>query len=246
MLILESELFGYVGGAFTGANPKGKPGLFEVAHGGTIFLDEIAEMEYVTQGKLLRIVQEKKVMRLGSDRVIPIDVRVIAATNKNLKRLVNENKFRADLYYRLNVLQLRIPPLRNRKEDIKLLAQIFLKEHTGIIKHHLKFAPSAIKVLTEYTWPGNIRELQNIIERVIAVYKNETIDATIIKRLLEDEEDNNDNHPEILFNELEDIQKTLALTKWKYTEAAKMLGISRSTLWRKLKRLGLKKTVSLS
>lgn len=241
--ILESELFGYVGGAFTSANPKGKPGLFEVAHGGTIFLDEIAEMEYVTQGKLLRIVQEKKVTRLGSDRVIPIDVRIIAATNKNLKNLVNENKFRADLYYRLNVLQLRILPLRDRKDDIKLLAQFFLKQHSGIIKQHLKFAPSAIKILTEYPWPGNIRELQNIIERVIAVHKNETIDATIIKRLLEDEDYNNDEPPAIQFNELEDIKKALALTKWKYTETAKVLGISRSTLWRKLQRLGIKKTV---
>ncbi|GMA98711.1 sigma 54-interacting transcriptional regulator [Pelosinus sp. IPA-1] len=241
--ILESELFGYVGGAFTGANPKGKPGLFEVAHGGTIFLDEIAEMEYVTQSKLLRIVQEKKVMRLGSDRVIPIDVRVIAATNKNLKNLVNENKFRADLYYRLNVLQLRIPPLRNRKEDIKLLAQFFLKEHQGIIKHHLKLAPSAIKALTEYTWPGNIRELQNIIERVIAVHKIETIDATIINRLLGDQQDNKDDHADILPNELEEIKKALALTKGKYAAAAKILGISRSTLWRKLKHFGISKTL---
>ncbi|MBP2628742.1 MAG: proprionate catabolism activator, Fis family [Firmicutes bacterium] len=241
--ILESELFGYVGGAFTGANPKGKPGLFEVAHGGTIFLDEIAEMEYVTQGKLLRIVQEKKVMRLGSDRVIPIDVRIIAATNKNLKNLVNENNFRADLYYRLNVLQLRIPPLRNRKEDIEVLAELFLKQYKGIIKHHLKLAPSAIKALTEYTWPGNIRELQNIIERVIAIHKDETIDATIIKRLLEDQQDTNDNDAEIIFNEIDEIKRVLALTKGKYAEAAKILGISRSTLWRKLKRLGLKKTV---
>jgi len=241
--ILESELFGYVGGAFTGANPKGKPGLFEVAHGGTIFLDEIAEMEYVTQGKLLRIVQEKKVMRLGSDRVIPIHVRIIAATNKNLKNLVNENNFRADLYYRLNVLQLRIPPLRNRKEDIEVLAELFLKQYKGIIKHHLKLAPSAIKALTEYTWPGNIRELQNIIERVIAIHKDETIDATIIKRLLEDQQDTNDNDAEIIFNEIDEIKRVLALTKGKYAEAAKILGISRSTLWRKLKRLGLKKTV---
>lgn len=237
--ILESELFGYVGGAFTGANPKGKPGLFEVAHGGTIFLDEIAEMDYVMQSKLLRVLQERNVMRLGSDRIIHIDVRIIAATNKNLKTLVNENKFRADLYYRLNVLQLKIPPLRERKKDIKLLADFFLKEHSGIIKSHLKLAPSAIKALTDYTWPGNIRELKNIIERVIAIHKREIIDASIIKLMLEDSDDCT-IPTQLIPNELEEIKQALTLTKGKYAEAAKILGISRSTLWRKLKRLGLK------
>jgi PAS domain S-box-containing protein len=237
--ILESELFGYVGGAFTGANQKGKPGLFEVAHGGTIFLDEIGEMEYVTQGKLLRVLQEKKVMRLGNDSVIPVDVRIIAASNKNLKTLVNENKFRSDLYYRLNVLQLRIPPLRNRKEDIKPLAQFFLKEHAGIMKRHLKLAPSAIQALTNYTWPGNIRELQNSMERVIAVHKHETIDAAVINLMLEDQQDN-PAVASILPDEVTEISKALGVTKGKYADAAKLLGISRSTLWRKLKRLGLK------
>jgi PAS domain S-box-containing protein len=237
--ILESELFGYVGGAFTSANPKGKPGLFEVAHDGTIFLDEIAEMDYATQGKLLRVLQEKKVMRLGSDRVVPIDVRIIAATNKDLKQLVIDNKFRADLYYRLNVLQLRIAPLRNRKEDIRLLAEFFLREHAGIIKRHLKLAPSALKVLVEYSWPGNIRELKNLIERVIAVYKQETIDADIIRLMLEDQQDDTPQ-TRIMSNESEEISKALILTKGKYTEAAKILGMSRSTLWRKLKRFGIK------
>lgn len=237
--ILESELFGYVGGAFTGASPKGKPGLFEVAHDGTIFLDEIAEMDYITQSKLLRVLQERKAMRLGSDRIVPINVRIIAATNKNLKTLVKENKFRADLYYRLNVLQLKIPPLRERKKDIKLLADFFLKEHSGIIKSHLKLAPSAIKTLTEYTWPGNIRELKNMIERVIAIHKHANIDASIINLLLEDQEDSTMN-AQLLPNEIEEIKKALTLSKGKYAEAAKILGISRSTLWRKLKRLGLK------
>lgn len=237
--ILESELFGYVGGAFTGANQKGKPGLFEIAHGGTILLDEISEMEYTIQSKLLRVLQEKKVMRLGSDSVIPVDVRVIAATNKNLKSLVNENKFRADLYYRLNVLQLRIPSLRERKEDIKLLAEFFLLEHAGITKRHLKLAPSAIQALTLHSWPGNIRELQNIIERVIAVYKHETIDAAAIHLMLEDPLDNKFLSA-LIPNELEEISKALAVTNGKYAEAAKILGISRSTLWRKLKRLELK------
>jgi PAS domain S-box-containing protein len=240
--ILESELFGYAGGAFTGANPKGKPGLFEVAHGGTIFLDEIAEMEYLTQGKLLRVLQEKNVRRLGSDNIIPIDVRVIAATNRKLKTLVKENKFRADLYYRLNVLNLRLPPLRDRMEDIEILAQLFLKEHAGIMKRHLKMAPSAIHALTHYTWPGNIRELKSIIERVIAVYRHEIIDAAIINQMLEGEDDDYDSkqHADVQLSELEEINQALAVAKGKYAAAANLLGISRSTLWRKLKRLGLK------
>lgn len=237
--ILESELFGYVAGAFTGANQKGKPGLFEVAHEGTIFLDEIAEMEYLIQGKLLRVLEEKKVRRLGSDRVIPINVRVIAATNQNLKTLVNEKKFRSDLYYRLNVLNLKLPPLRERKEDITLLAKLFLTEHAGLTKRHLKMAPSAIEALTDYTWPGNIRELKNMIERIIAVYKHEIIDVATINQLL-DKDDDDDNHTLFPLSELDRITQALSSTKGKYAEAATLLGISRSTLWRKLKHFGLK------
>jgi PAS domain S-box-containing protein len=237
--ILESELFGYVGGAFTGANSKGKLGLFEVAHGGTIFLDEIAEMDYTMQSKLLRVLQERQVMRLGSDRIIPVHVRVIAATNKNLRALVKENKFRADLYYRINVLQLKIPPLRERKKDIRLLAEAFLKEHSGIIKSHLKLTPSAITALTAYSWPGNVRELKNVIERVIAVHKHEMIDASSINLMLEDPE-NSSPRARLMPNELEEIRKALTATKGRYADAAKMLGISRSTLWRKLKHLNLK------
>jgi len=234
--ILESELFGYTCGAFTGANPKGKPGLFELAHNGTIFLDEIAEMEYITQGKLLRVLQERTVRRLGSDHIIPINVRIIAASNKNLKTLVNENKFRADLYYRLNVLQLRLPPLRERKKDIQLLAESFLKEYSGIIKRHLKLAPAALKVLAEYSWPGNVRELKNVIERVIAVHKQEMVDATIIKLMLKDQHEF-DFYIDLVPDEFEEIKKALLLARGNHTKAAKTLGISRSTLWRKLKRL---------
>lgn len=238
--ILESELFGYVGGAFTGASQKGKPGLFEVAHGGTIFLDEIAEMEYGIQGKLLRVLQEKKVMRLGSDKVLPIDVHILAATNKNLKALVIDKQFRADLYYRLNVLQLKVPPLRKRKEDIALLAEHFLREHAP---EERQLTESAIRVLRRYSWPGNVRELQNIIERAIVAAKEESIDADIISQVLEDDDDNgtgNNIITEVLPNEIEEIKKALAASKGKYKQAAALLGISRSTLWRKLKRLGLK------
>jgi transcriptional regulator with PAS, ATPase and Fis domain len=235
--ILESELFGYVGGAFTGANPKGKPGLFELAHDGTIFLDEIAEMDYALQGKLLRVLQERKVMRLGSDRLIPVNVRVIASTNKNLKQLVADSKFRPDLYYRLNVLQLVIPPLRQRKNDIMTLASFFLHEQAGIAKRRLKLGPSALKVLTEYDWPGNVRELKNIMERIIAVHKQEIINESVVRMVLEDHEAKPTG---LVFDEAAEIRKALALTRGKYAEAAKLLGMSRSTLWRKLKRLGLR------
>ncbi len=237
--ILESELFGYVGGAFTGANQKGRPGLIELAHGGTLFLDEIAEMDYITQGKLLRVLQERKVMRLGSDRVIPVDIRIIAATNKNLKALVNENKFRADLYYRLNVLQLKVPSLRERKEDISALAHLFLTNPEDTFRRRLKFSPAALTALTQYDWPGNIRELKNIIERITAIHKQELIDASSIHFHLDDTKLPYQS-PKHRPSEIDEINEALVLAKGKYVEAARILGIDRTTLWRKIKRLGIK------
>jgi len=234
--ILESELFGYVSGAFTGASSKGKPGLFEIAHGGTLFLDEIAEMEYATQGKLLRVLQEKKVMRLGSDKVTPVNVRIIAATNQNLKSLVNDNKFRADLYYRLNVLQLRLFPLRERKEDILALSQFFLDKHSLASGRKLTLTPRALQALTEYGWAGNVRELQNILERILATLKQSKIDADIVGQHLEDHHEP-EIRAQILQDEWEEIRRALAETRGKHAEAAKILGISRSTLWRKLKKM---------
>ena len=151
--ILESELFGYDDGAFTGARRSGKMGLFELAHNGTIFLDEIGEMPMSLQSRLLRVLQERKVMRLGGDRVFPVNIRIFAATNKNLMELVGEHKFREDLFYRLNVLTLKIPPLRERVEDIPDLANLFLRESGG----KCCLTPAAEKVLTSYGWPGNAR-----------------------------------------------------------------------------------------
>ena len=234
--ILESELFGYVGGAFTGASQKGKPGLFEIAHGGTLFLDEIAEMQYVTQGKLLRVLQERQVMRLGSDRLTPVDVRIIAATNKPLKNLVRDNEFRADLYYRLNVLQLSLFPLRNRIEDVAVLANFFLKKHDKRIKRKVEFTREALAELMRYNWPGNIRELQNVIERILATIKGPKIDAETVKQHLEDQHED-DFQTQLQNDEVEEIKHALMLSRGKYGEAARVLGISRSTLWRKLKQL---------
>jgi len=234
--ILESELFGYVGGAFTGANQKGKAGLFEVAHGGTLFLDEIGEMASMTQGKLLRVLQEKQVMRLGSDRVTPIDVRIISATNRPLKQLVSQKEFRADLYYRLDVLQLRLYPLRDRDEDVIALAKFFLEKHAAKMNRKLKFTPNALKELTRHNWPGNIRELQNFVERVLATLKGSKIGTEIVQLHLEVQFES-----EITMHlrdvEMEDIKRALVISRGKHTEAAKILGISRSTLWRRLKKI---------
>ncbi|MDR3562535.1 MAG: sigma 54-interacting transcriptional regulator [Negativicutes bacterium] len=237
--ILESELFGYVGGAFTGANKEGKPGLFEVAHRGTIFLDEIAEMDYTLQGKLLRVLQEKKVVRLGSDKVIPVDVRIIAATNRHLKQLVAGSRFRADLYYRLNVLRLRIPPLRERTGDIAIYARYFLDHFASAANRRLLLTDAAIQLLCRYSWPGNVRELQNTLERAAVICPTEKVEAPVISQMLADEQDN-DLQEMIVSNETEEIKKALAMSRGKYSEAAKILGISRSTLWRKLRSMGLK------
>ncbi|MEE4254307.1 MAG: sigma 54-interacting transcriptional regulator [Desulfuromusa sp.] len=234
--ILESELFGYVGGAFTGANQKGKAGLFEVAHGGTLFLDEIGEMTPMTQGKLLRVLQEKQVMRLGSDSLTPVDVRIVAATNRPLKQLVEQKKFRADLYYRLDVLQLRLYPLRDRSEDVIALAQFFLNKHAVKMNRKLKFTPNALKELTRHTWSGNIRELQNVVERILATLKGAKIDTAIIQSHLEDRLES-DINLQLRNAEMEDIRQAMVLSRGKQAEAAKILGVSRSTLWRRLKKI---------
>jgi PAS domain S-box-containing protein len=234
--ILESELFGYVGGAFTGAMREGRPGLFEVAHRGTIFLDEIAEMDLATQGKLLRVLQEKKVMRLGSDKVIPVNVRVIAATNRTLKQMVSQNNFRADLYYRLNVLRLRVPPLRERLADIPVYARYFLARYTAATDRRLAFTDDALDLLARYPWPGNIRELENTVERIAVVCREGKATATVVAEMLADEQEPGIS-PFLLENESEEIKKALAATRGKYGEAARLLGISRSTLWRRIKKM---------
>ena len=226
--LLESELFGYAAGAFTGASQKGKPGLFELAHGGSIFLDEIAEADPVIQAKLLRVLQEKKAMRLGGDQVLPVDVRVIAATNKNLRGLVAARAFRDDLYYRLNVLSLRIAPLRERREDIPVLARHFLRGAGG-----QRLSAEAVRVLRAHAWPGNVRELQNVMARAAATLREQTLGGTSMQRILDDclAPAAASRRP----GEEERIAGALAQAGGKPGEAAKLLGISRSTLWRRLR-----------
>ncbi len=173
--LLESELFGHVRGSFTGA-VSDKKGMFEVAHKGTLFLDEVGEMSPMTQVKLLRALQDKKIRRVGGTSEISIDVRIIAATNQDLKKNIAKGTFRDDLYYRLNVISFEMPPLREKKEDIPVLVNHFLKKHCDKMGRKLKrLAPEVFQVFENYHWPGNIRELENVIERVVAIEERETI-----------------------------------------------------------------------
>jgi transcriptional regulator of aroF, aroG, tyrA and aromatic amino acid transport len=166
--LLESELFGYARGAFTGASKSGKPGMFELANGGTLFLDEVGEISAHLQVKLLRVLQEQRVRRVGSTKEVAVDVRIIAATNRNLEDMVADKIFREDLYYRLNVIPLLIPPLRERFEDIRLLGELFLKHFAEKLHNPVRgFSAAALQRLQDYNWPGNVRELKNIIERAV-------------------------------------------------------------------------------
>ncbi|WP_444641268.1 sigma 54-interacting transcriptional regulator [Caproiciproducens sp. R1] len=233
--LLSSELFGYEEGAFTGAAKGGKPGIFEVAHGGTIFLDEIGEIPMETQVQLLRVLQEREVRRLSSDRVIPIDVRVICATNKDLAKEVKEGRFRADLFYRINVLKLAIPPLREREEDIPLIIDHFLQRLTDqnylLIKEYMQ---TLYPKIAGYSWPGNVRELLGITERIATLLENNfsmDIDLNMILENIDSAFFIEDNRT------IEQLQKSdivAALRNHAYHrgKTADALGVSRSTLWR--------------
>jgi len=245
--LLESELFGYVGGAFTGAKKEGKMGLFEQAHEGTIFLDEIGEISQNIQARLLRVLQEHKVRRLGDDKVIPVDVRIITSTNKKLIQLLKENKFRDDLYYRINVLNLEIPPLRERKEDISLLVNFFIKKCGYKFKQIVEgISEEGMQILENYDWPGNIRQLENIIERLLVRTDKNFIMTNLVKEIMKlqygggvidnYQKQNNINYP--LSGDLENIEKNIIKEiineeKGNKAAAARRLGISRTTLWRK-------------
>jgi PAS domain S-box-containing protein len=237
--LLESELFGYVEGAFTGARRKGKPGLFELAHHGTIFLDEISEIPLSLQGRLLRVLQEREVIRLGHDRVIPVDVRVLCATNRELHRLVEEGNFRKDLYWRLNVLSLSIPPLRERRDDILPLMMLFLDSLSPSGRHGIVFSDDAPSFLTRHPWPGNVRELRNLCERLTVVHTGKTVDAAFLTHLMEYRE--SARPPRGGSRDVEDIERALALAGGKITRAAEILGVHRATLWRRCRRLSAAK-----
>ncbi len=240
--LLESELFGYASGAFTGALKEGKPGLFELAHGGTIFLDEIPEMSPRLQAELLRVLEQREVARIGDDKVIPIDVRVIASSNEDPALMIKEEKFRPDLYYRLNVLRIELPPLRERRQDIALLATSFLSElsqrHNGM---RSSFNSSALSYLTSLDWPGNVRELRNIIERVAVISEQRTISREALEEIIAEPNYqektiigiNSQKEEKVITETIEAIKAA----KGSKSKAAKQLGISRTTLWRRLKKI---------
>lgn len=234
--LLESELFGYEAGAFSGAAKGGKVGLFELAHRGTIFLDEIGEIPITLQAKLLRVLQEKEIRRIGSTSVHPIDVRVISATNINIEEKIKEGQFRSDLYYRLNLLDITIPPLRERKEDIQELVDAYLTRFACEMGKSIpKVTPEAARLLTEHSWPGNARELRNICERLIVLNDTDVIDAELLRQLKIFREDKCSVHA-ISEEEDPDSVYSRLKPKKKKKDLAEELGVSRTTLWRMAKR----------
>lgn len=238
--ILESELFGYVEGAFTGANKKGKAGFFELAHGGTIFLDEIGEMNKVAQMALLRVIQERRIMRLGDDKYLPVDVRIITATNKNLAKLVADGDFREDLYYRINVLPLQLPSLKERTEDAGILAEHFIRVFNQKFHREVKLSGKAKKLINGYEWPGNIRQLLNVMERGVLVAKEKVISDLFLTTMLDipagvKPQKGRTPDNEACCSERATILRVLEETNYNQKEASSRLGINRSTLYRKLK-----------
>jgi transcriptional regulator with PAS, ATPase and Fis domain len=240
--LLESELFGYVKGAFTGANPKGNDGYFKQANRGILFLDEISELPLNLQVKLLRVLQEREVISIGSSKAFPIDVQIIAATNRNLEQQVEDGLFREDLYYRLNVIPIQIPALRERIEDIAPLAYHFIQKLNKQYNRSNQISPDALNLLEIYPWPGNVRELQNVIERVMVVTDEEIITASQIKTFLNWKKSTSKIRPTLshivpLNEALENVEEQLILMAMEQyrttTLAAKMLGISQSSMSRK-------------
>jgi PAS domain S-box-containing protein len=241
--LLESELFGYTEGSFTGAMKKGKPGKFEMANGGTIFLDEVGDMPLHLQVKLLRVLQERKIERIGGSESISIDVRIIAATNKNLEDMVKHGTFREDLFYRLNVIPIQIPPLRERLEDIPVLLQYFLEHYSKITGKQIRgFTREADETLLSYSWPGNVRELQNVVEYAVHMVDTHWIHTNHLPDRLFESDRITDNKANTIIplNELEKQMITRALEQYGNTvegkrRAAEVLGINLATLYRKLK-----------
>lgn len=243
--LIESELFGYVPGAFTGSRAEGKQGLFEAAQNGTIFLDEISELPLNLQVKLLRVIQEREFTPVGGIKSIPIDVRIVSATNKNLMDLVHEGKFREDLYYRLNVVPINVPPLRDRPEDILPLIQSNLQKYNEHLNEHKSISSGALTILLKYPWPGNIRELQNIIERLIITTPGDIITEESLPIFIKQEVETNANtNTDLsLAAAMEKAEKDIleeALSTYKSTRAiAKVLQVSQPTIVRKLHKYGL-------
>jgi DNA-binding NtrC family response regulator len=254
--LLESELFGHEKGAFTGAY-KSRIGRFEMANGGTIFLDEIGEMSPALQVKLLRVLQEKKFERVGGTKTIHVDIRIIAATNKNLTTAINKGKFREDLYYRLNVIPMKVPPLKQRKSDIPLLIDHFLRKfQKGVEKKITGFSPEVMDAMLKYDWPGNVRELENVIKRLTILCDDEVVTVNDLPehiphkgRAVRIVEEDFLEKGVTLHDAVEDYEKRLILnalerSDWVKTKAAKLLNINRTTLVEKIKKQNLSESAS--
>jgi two-component system response regulator HydG len=236
--LLESELFGAMRGAFTGAD-KDRVGVFEAAHKGTVFLDEIGEIDLGFQLKLLRFMQEREIRPVGASRSKPVDVRVVAATNRDLQKMVDDGKFRPDLWFRINVIRMTLPPLRDRRGDIPLLARFFTAKYNERYNRDAKLTDSGLKALEEYTWPGNIRQLQHLIERLTVLAPNERIDGEAVRDALAAMEPRDHAVDTLADAESEQIRRVLAATGGNKSRAAQILGIERKTLYRKLERMKL-------
>ncbi|MDR3564737.1 MAG: sigma 54-interacting transcriptional regulator [Negativicutes bacterium] len=243
--LVETSLFGYSEGAFTGARKQGQPGVFEQANGGTLLLDEISEMPFNLQVKLLRVIQEREVRRVGASKSIPVDVRIIVSTNKALAEEVREGRFRADLYFRLNVMEIAIPPLRERKEDLLGLTYYFIEKFSAVMgKKVTDITPVAMKVISSYNWPGNVRELQNCLEHVLNVIEGESIRPEYLPQYILNQHGGGGVAVSLYETFMDNAERELVLRAMKLcdynkTEAAKRLGLNRTTLWRILKRHGI-------
>jgi DNA-binding NtrC family response regulator len=236
--LLESELFGTLKGAYTGAD-RDRMGVFEAANNGTVFLDEIGDIDLGFQLKLLRFMQEREVRPLGSAKARKVDVRVIAATNRDVQKMVEEGKFREDLWYRLNVVRLNVPPLCERVADIPLLAHFFLKRYNDRYNLDTKLTESGLKAMEGYSWPGNIRQLQHMMERLTILAPGGRIDAAAVHNAIE-QMDSRDHATETLADtETDQIRRVMVATNGNKTRAAKILGIERKTLYRKLEKMTL-------
>lgn len=236
--LLESELFGYEAGSFSGASKNGKMGLFELAHKGTIFLDEIGEIPMALQAKLLRVLQEHEIRRIGGNSVQPIDVRVISATNINIEKQIEEGKFRSDLYYRLNLLDIYIPPLRERQNDIQEMVDFYLNKFScDMKKSPAKLTKEAAQILTSYSWPGNVRELRNVCERLVVLNDKNEITKEDLKqfKIFQNITSKEEKISQLIDETLNEDSMVFLKPKKKKQDLAKELGVSRTTLWRMLK-----------
>ncbi len=236
--LLESELFGTLKGAYTGAD-RDRMGVFEAAHNGTVFLDEIGDIDLGFQLKLLRFLQEREIRPLGSARAKKVDVRVLAATNKDVQKMVDEGKFREDLWYRLNVVRITVPPLCERPTDIPLLVHYFLKRYNERYKLETRLSDSGLKAMTEYSWPGNVRQLQHMMERLTILAPGGRIDGGAVRQAIEQMDSRDASSETLADTEADQIRRVLAATNGNKSRAAKILGIERKTLYRKLERMGL-------